>query len=175
MIDESIELCAYDSAWPRWYSIEAARILAAFSVKPVLEHIGSTAVPGLLAKPVIDIMLGREAHMELSLLRAKLADLGYEDCGEAGVAGRIYLRHRGERAFNVAIVERAGALWEANLALRDYLRQDAGAREDYAEVKRRAWSSGMRALLAYSESKGPAVTSLLAKAMRHRRGDTART
>jgi GrpB-like predicted nucleotidyltransferase (UPF0157 family) len=69
-----------------------------------MEHIGSTSVPGLLAKPIIDIMIGTQAHHNLEAVRKALVDFGYEDIGETGVPGRIYFRRRVGAAFNIALV-----------------------------------------------------------------------
>jgi GrpB-like predicted nucleotidyltransferase (UPF0157 family) len=65
-----------------------------------VEHIGSTAVPGLAAKPIVDVMVGLSGFVAVCDRAADLlAALGYEEFG--GAAGRRYLRCRGERAFNV--------------------------------------------------------------------------
>ncbi len=84
---------------------------------------------------------------------SRLEILGYENLGEAGIPGRIYLRLRGDRSFNLHIVERGGAQWTNNLALRDLLRRDAAARERYAAGKQAALTSAGNRLLAYSAAK----------------------
>jgi GrpB-like predicted nucleotidyltransferase (UPF0157 family) len=99
-IDEPIYLSAYDPAWPKLFAAEARRILDGLSTNTDIEHIGSTSVPGLLAKPIIDIMLGVECEEGLETVRRRLVALGYEDCGEAGVPGRSYFRRRGENDFS---------------------------------------------------------------------------
>lgn len=160
MLDEPIHLCAYDEQWPTLFVTEARRIAAALPGDVAIEHIGSTSVPGLLAKPIIDLMIGASSD-----LRSALVALGYEDLGEAGVPGRIYLRRRAETAFNIALVERGGSIWIANLALRDFLRANPDAAREYAETKRCACESGARSLLAYSEYKSAAVARLIGRAL----------
>jgi GrpB-like predicted nucleotidyltransferase (UPF0157 family) len=142
------------------------------------EHIGSTSVPGLLAKPIVDIMIGVEAG-SVERIRVKVGELVYEDMGEAGVSGRIYLRRRiadskiaGLNAagfpvagFNVALVEYGGAIWKSNLALRDYLRANPDAAREYTEVKRAAVMSGATSLLAYSAYKREYVNRLMDRAV----------
>lgn len=130
-----------------------------------IEHIGSTAVPGLLAKPVVDIMLGTEPYHNIEAVRAALVDLGYEDMGEAGVPGRIYFRRRRRSAFNITLVPHDGNLWVANIALRDHLRTSSEARREYAETKGRAFDSGMLSLLAYSDYKSAVLSRLIAEAL----------
>lgn len=128
------------------------------------EHIGSTAVPGLAGKPVVDLMLGASPAVWAGLeeVRAKIVALGYEDLGEAGVPGRIYFRRRTKlRAFNVALVKHDGPVWRDNVALRDYLRSHPEAAAKYAEAKRAAVAGGAKTLLAYSEAKGPVFAGLI--------------
>jgi len=147
------------------FASEARRIAAALPADVAIEHIGSTAVPGLLAKPIIDIMLGIGPGHSLDGARSVLAALGYEDLGEAGVPGRLYFRRRAETAFNIALVGRGGSIWIANLALRTYLRTNPDAAREYAETKRSAWKSGARSLLAYSDYKSATIASLISRAL----------
>jgi GrpB-like predicted nucleotidyltransferase (UPF0157 family) len=68
-----------------------------------IEHIGSTSIPGIWAKPIVDIMIGlKSLPLEKSLID-KVIELDYEYLGEAGVNGRIYFRKRFPKAYNVHI------------------------------------------------------------------------
>jgi GrpB-like predicted nucleotidyltransferase (UPF0157 family) len=164
-VDEDVALVAHDPQWPADFERERARIIAVFELPAqTIEHIGSTAVPGLIAKPVIDMMLGVPQMPPAPNLVSRLEILGYENLGEAGVPGRTYLRLRGDRNFNLHIVERGGAHWVNNLALRDLLLRDPAARERYAAAKRAALDAGATRLLAYSAAKNSAVAELLASA-----------
>jgi GrpB-like predicted nucleotidyltransferase (UPF0157 family) len=111
-LDEPIHVSEYDPQWPVLFAAEAQRISVDLPAGVTIEHIGSTAVPGLLAKPIIDIMLGTEPCQKIEAVRAALVDLGYEDMGEAGVPGRIYFRRRSRAAFNIALVPHGGPLWD---------------------------------------------------------------
>jgi GrpB-like predicted nucleotidyltransferase (UPF0157 family) len=164
-VDEPIHFSAYDPQWPTLFRAEAQRISARLPTDIAVEHIGSTSVPGLLAKPIVDIMVGTEAHHDLAAVRAALVALGYEDLDEAGVSGRIYLRRRADTAFNIALVRRGHSLWVSNLALRDYLRTSSEARREYTDMKRRAVESGIRSLLAYSDFKSAILRRLLGQAL----------
>lgn len=166
-VDEEIELCPYDPEWPSLFLAEMQRIEQALSFQATIEHIGSTSVPGLVAKPVVDIMLGLVPGDPWEDAREQLGSAGYEDLGEAGVPGRVYFRRRAERSFNVHVTLRGGSIWDANLALRDYLRLNPEARLEYAEVKRRAIADGCRTLLSYSNYKSSAVTRLVSCAVKH--------
>jgi len=164
-LDEPIHLCPYDPQWPSLFAFEAQRIMAALPANIAIEHIGSTAVPSLLAKPIVDIMLGVKPDHGLDSVRRTLTALGYEDMGEAGVPGRIYFRRREEAAFNIALVHHGSAIWTANLALREYLRTNAGAVREYIEVKRAAVENGADSLLAYSNYKSDVVGRLIRRAL----------
>ena len=165
-IDEPVHLVAYDTTWPAAFAAENRRIVAALAIPAEsLEHIGSTAVPGLAAKPIIDMMLGVATLTGASELIRGLQGLGYQDLGEAGVPGRIYLRLRGiEPAFNLHVMERGGEHWVNNLALRSLLRSSPQACARCAADKARAMESGNTRLLGYSAAKAPLLTELLAVA-----------
>jgi GrpB-like predicted nucleotidyltransferase (UPF0157 family) len=164
-VDEPIELTAYDSRWPGWYTDDAMEIRRAFGDRlRAVEHFGSTAVVGLAAKPVIDILV---APMEWPLARQDLRvleSLGYEHLGEAGVPGREYFRRRAGHATNLAVVRWDSALWQDNTAVRDYLRSHPKAAASYARAKQQAWADGARTLLRYSAAKSPYVNVLVADA-----------
>lgn len=166
-IDEEVELLPPDPRWPDEFAAERARIMDTFDLPAdSIEHIGSTAVPGLVAKPVIDMMLGVPSLPPALDLLSRLEILGYQDLGEAGVPGRVYLRRRGARGFNLHIVERGGTHWINNLAFRDFLRRDPGARERYTAAKQAALAAGASRLLAYSAAKHSAVAVLLSAAQK---------
>ncbi len=164
-LDEPIHLCDWDPRWPALFALEAERIAAGLPEKIAIEHIGSTAVEGLPAKPIIDVMLGAEPHHDIAGVRSALVDLGYEDMGEAGVPGRLYFRRRAETDFNIALVARGGSIWISNIALRDYLRTNPEAAREYAEIKSSAFRSGIGSLLAYSDYKSAVVTALIDRAL----------
>ena len=164
-LDEPIHLSEYDPQWPILFRDEIGRLSSSLPGHLAMEHIGSTSVPGMMAKPIIDIMVGTEPHHKIEEVRSVLVYLGYEDMGEAGVPGRIYLRKRSAPAFNIALVERYGPLWTSNLAFRDYLRNNAEARNEYTRIKLQAVESGISSLLRYSDFKNAAVSLLLSRAI----------
>lgn len=166
-LDESIELVPYDDGWPELYDRERFRIALAFGVLPksgLVQHIGSTAVPGMIAKPVIDIMLGVSKLPPPAALIEGLEKLGYENLGEAGVPKRVYMRLRGKRNFNAHIVRRGGTHWTNNIAVREYLCNDELARAKYTAAKLAALDMGGGRLLAYSEAKASYMQELVAAA-----------
>jgi GrpB-like predicted nucleotidyltransferase (UPF0157 family) len=166
-VDEPIEVVSADPSWPDWFKAEAAHLREALPSRafPGIEHIGSTAVPGLDAKPIIDIMLGIATPTTLRDCLLVLERLGYESLGIAGVPGRWALRRRGgEPAFNISVIAFEGNRWRENLATRQYLRASSAARDRYARAKRKAISQGANTLFTYSDAKRPAVEVIVAEA-----------
>jgi GrpB-like predicted nucleotidyltransferase (UPF0157 family) len=165
-LDEPITLHAADPQWPRLFEAEAERLRRALPVDlaPDMEHIGSTAVPGLDAKPVVDVMIGVKAPERIGDLVALLEGLGYESLGEAGVPGRWALRRRNSApAYNISVVAHEGHRWRQNLCVRDLLRTDPEAAPRYAAAKWQAIESGALTLFAYSDAKRSFIEALAAR------------
>ena len=160
-LDEPVALTAYSVDWPVDAALEAARVRRVLEgIDVTVEHIGSTAVPGLVAKPVIDMQAGLAELLFEEAAMERLVGAGYEDMGEAGVRGRRYLRKRGPDNFNLHLMQLGGLIWDSNLMLRDYLRAHPKAAKEYAAAKRRALEGGGR-LLAYSDAKAETLKRML--------------
>lgn len=167
MLDEPIRLEPYQPAWEELFRIERERVATSLGIPvAVVEHIGSTAVPGLSAKPIIDIMIGSERVPPPVAWSEILATLGYEALGEAGVPERWYFRLRATPFRNVHVVEQDGAHWVKNLAFRNYLRRSPEAAREYESAKHAAIMAGATTLVAYSRAKRAVVEDLLNRALK---------
>ena len=167
VLDERITVCTADPSWPSWFQQEAARLRSALpgDLVPDIQHIGSTAVPGLDAKPIVDLMVGIGEPGRIAAVVERLERLGYESLGEAGVPGRWALRKRGAaQSCNIAIVAHEGEWWMLNLVVRDFLRANAEAARNYASAKWHAVSNGADMLLAYSDAKRVIIEVIVAEA-----------
>jgi GrpB-like predicted nucleotidyltransferase (UPF0157 family) len=161
-VDEPIEVVSYDPSWPSAASAEVIRLKVVVAAWPVeIEHIGSTSVPGCAAKPVMDLLFGAPPD-DCEDVAAAVAGAGYESLGEAE-HGRLYLRRRGSRHYNVHVVEIHGPLWRQNLVFRDYLRAHPDERDRYGDAKRQA-ARAAPTLLAYSTAKSAVVAEMLDRA-----------
>src|SRR5690348_8913265 len=117
--EEYITIHDYDPRWPTLFTGERARIADALGDAMAIEHMGSTAVPGLEAKPIVDI-IACVAHLPLDEAQVRaLNALGYDYLGESGVPGRAYLRKREPHPFCLHIVQYESSLWDHNLLFRD--------------------------------------------------------
>jgi GrpB-like predicted nucleotidyltransferase (UPF0157 family) len=131
-----------------------------------IEHFGSTAVPGLIAKPIVDILIGAQPGSEPHAAVVGLAGLGYEYLGEDGRRpGRHFWRKRGLPNFNVSTVLYRGAMWETNLAVRDFLRSHPEWVERYGQVKLNAAAVSGTSMLGYQNHKRDFVDELRAAAL----------
>jgi GrpB-like predicted nucleotidyltransferase (UPF0157 family)/GNAT superfamily N-acetyltransferase len=165
-LDEPVDVVEYEAVWPKLFDVERKRLAAELAVRlNQIEHIGSTAVPGLVGKPIIDMMLGVDAWPPAEAITHAIGRLGYECLGEAGVPERMYFRRRGSVNCNLHVVRLCGRHWVANIALREYLRSHESARERYSEAKRSAIASGANTLLAYSQAKAQTLSALLNEAI----------
>ena len=157
LIDEPVTLAPPDERWAALAREEIARLKGALP-EGRFEHIGSTAVPGLEARPVVDLMMG---VTELSP-PPRVPD--YEACGEAGVPGRLYYRRRDGAHFNLQVVVFDGPLWRDALLLREHLQTHPEAANRYAAAKREAIAAGACTLIAYSNFRSAALSSLIVEA-----------
>jgi GrpB-like predicted nucleotidyltransferase (UPF0157 family) len=150
-------LVDYDANWSIAFDEERARIQSALgAVASGIEHYGSTAVVGLRAKPVIDILLGVAPPDNWARCRRPLEMLGYDYAEDAGVPGHHVFRRgcdRSERTHLVHVVEFNGQSWRSGLALRDALREDELLRAKYVEMKEQAATLAPIGRAKYNELK----------------------
>ena len=169
-IGEAVEIAEYDPAWPAAY--ERERVLIADALADLvlaIEHVGSTAVPGLGAKPVIDITVGVRTLVDGEKCVGPMEELGYEYRGDGEIPGRHYFRKftRGERTHHLNIVEHKGDFWERHILFRDYLREHLQEAQDYCELKVRLAERFGTDRLGYNEAKTAFIELALAKAKGH--------
>ena len=165
-VDEPVHLAAFDPLWRVSAAKQAAilrRQLSGFDVE--VEHIGSTAVEGMSAKPILDLMVGLRRPDDLEQIAGIASLAGWTDLGEAGVPGRRYLRLRDSLALNLHLVALDSPHWRRALALRDYLRAHASERDAYSHAKLLAVAAGRTSLLAYSDAKAGYVSALIERAL----------
>ncbi len=133
-------LADYDPAWPERFAAEARPIAAALGDLVVeIEHVGSTSVPGMAAKPTIDVEVGATTIELDEAALAGMAALGYEDAGADSRPGERRFRKGPAfpRELIVHVVEWGGPEWGGALAFRDALRADPELAREYEELKRR--------------------------------------
>jgi GrpB-like predicted nucleotidyltransferase (UPF0157 family) len=148
-------LAAYDPEWPRLAARQAERLRVLGPTLVAVHHIGSTSVPGLAAKPIIDLMPLVTSLADLDRDRGLVEALGYEWHGELGIAGRRYCALSdagGRRLVQLQFFSADSPQVRRHIAFRDYLRAHPEAAAYEAE-KRRARDLHPDDTHAYTDEK----------------------
>jgi len=174
-----IVIAGYDRRWPAMFEAERARIVEAIGGWLVdIQHVGSTSVPGLAAKPIIDIMPGIRSLADAPRIIDPLARIGYEYVPEYEdqLPERRYFRkppgpeRQWRRDFHMHIVETTSDFWRRHLAFRDYLRSHPEACAEYAALKRKLAAQFSADRDGYTDAKTGFITRIERLAMG--RGET---
>ena len=164
---DEIVVVDYDPEWPTRFAEIAGRVQTAFRDGPLItvEHIGSTAVPGLAAKPIIDIDIVILSSSDIPNSIARLAVIGYVHEGNKGVEGReaFHWPPRTTR-HHLYLCLSDNAEYHRHIAFRDYLRNHAITAGQYQALKRNLALSFRDDRLAYNEGKTDFVEQVLEKA-----------
>lgn len=156
----------YDPFWPQQFEMLRSRI--APRVGPLvtaIEHVGSTAVPGLAAKPIIDIDILLRSSVDLPRAIERLYSLGYLHQGDLGIPGRESFRAPGhDFPHHLYACLPDYPEFARHIAFRDYLRAHPEDRNAYARLKRDLEKKCRTDRGAYTEAKGEFVASILGRA-----------
>lgn len=164
-----IKVVDYNQNWKNEYLKEERAIKEILQDELVNSfHIGSTSVPNLKAKPIIDILLVVSAIHELDHYSAQFEHLGYEVMGEFGIKGRRYFRKGGEHrthqihAFQYDHIHEI----ERHLSFRDYLRQNPDICKEYGELKSKLADKYPTDIDSYGDGKDDFVKKIEKKALK---------
>lgn len=163
----TVELVAYDASWPREFLEEANRLRSVFGDDAEIEHVGSTAIAGLPAKPLIDIQVGLASLSDAKRYIPALEALGYHYMPERETSEELFMP-KGPvelRTHYLHIVEIGGVRGRNTLLFRDYLRTHPDARDAYAHVKQELAQQHREYRPAYTEAKTAFITSVIDKAI----------
>lgn len=166
---EPVAIVEYDPQWPALFEAEKARLVAALlPYSLAVEHIGSTAVPGLASKATVDMMVGLLRLDDAPRCVPRLVALGftYRPEFEAQFPERRYFARPGDgpEDFHVHMVEVSSTFWDRHLLFRDWLRSHAEDREAYAALKRTLAAKFGADRDGYAEAKTPFVRTIEEKA-----------
>jgi GrpB-like predicted nucleotidyltransferase (UPF0157 family) len=160
-----VRLLDAHEAWADEFELEKVRILNAVGNHILeIQHVGSTAIPGVPAKPVLDILVGVEDFDEAGVCIAPLENIGYCYRREYGIPRRHYFVKGDPRTHHLHMVERDSNHWTLTIAFRDFLHRDPESARAYAEVKRSLAATHSRDREAYQREKDKVVERLLALA-----------
>ena len=160
-----VEIVPYQTDWPRLYEQEKQRIIAAIGAHVLLvQHVGSTAIPGMPSKPIIDIGIAVHNFEEAQVCISPMQALGYEYKGEFGIPRRHYFIKGEPRTHHVHMVEEDSRDWQELILFRDHLRAHPDAARDYADLKLRLASEYRTDRERYTNEKGPFIQKVLKQA-----------
>jgi GrpB-like predicted nucleotidyltransferase (UPF0157 family) len=165
---EAVRIVEYDPAWAQKFADEHLLLQRIFRRSTaVIEHVGSTAVPGLGAKPIIDILVGVANLREVEARISELEALGYEYVPdyEKELPDRRYFRkpRNSKREFHLHCVVRGSDFWNSHLAFRNYLREHPDVAAEYFQLKKELAARYASNRAGYTEAKSPFIDAVLKK------------
>ena len=169
--ERKVEVAPPDPAWSRTFEAEAARIAAALGDEVIaVHHIGSTAIPGISAKPIVDLLVEVHRIEAVDDLSGAMAERGYEGWGENGLPGRRYFDRRGDRHMcHVHVYGSGNPELERHLAFRDYMRAHPENANAYGRLKEDLARKYPRDIEAYMDGKDAFVKEMENRALSWRR------
>jgi GrpB-like predicted nucleotidyltransferase (UPF0157 family) len=163
-----VDLVPHDPTWATQAAAESDRLAQAAGETLIrIEHVGSTSIPGILAKPTIDLMPIVKSLAELDARQPQIEALGYIWRGEFGIPGRRYCirEEQGRRLFHVHCNEAGSPEIARTLDFRDYLRAHPEEARTYEVQKRAAAAAHSDDSLAYSHAKSDWIRACVVRAM----------
>jgi GrpB-like predicted nucleotidyltransferase (UPF0157 family) len=167
-----VEVVPHDPRWRDAFEAEAKHVAAALGANVVaVHHVGSTAIPGIYAKPVIDLLVEVGDINEVDGRSSAMESLGYEVMGEYGIPGRRYFRkdnREGIRTHHIHAFEAGSAEAERHLAFRDYMIAHPADAQRYSELKRRLAGQHPQSVDGYMDGKDGFIKEMDRRAARWR-------
>ena len=167
-----LEIVPYDTNWPRVFSAERDRIGAALDAIALrIDHHGSTSVPGLAAKPIVDIQVSVQRLHPIQAYAARFAQLGYLHVPHPDDAFCPFFHRPAAwpHTHHVHVVQAGGEEERRTLAFRDYLRDHGDTARAYADLKRRLApqyiATEFSSRQAYADAKTAFITEVVARAL----------
>jgi GrpB-like predicted nucleotidyltransferase (UPF0157 family) len=157
-----VALCPYTIAWKRLFEEERATLKASLGDQILdIQHIGSTSIPGMVAKPILDIAIAVNDFEEARACIAPIEGLGYEYRGELGMPRRHYFVKGDPRTHHIHMVEINSQDWVNQLLFRDYLTRHPHSAQAYADLKIELAGRFPKDREAYLEAKAPFIQKIL--------------
>jgi GrpB-like predicted nucleotidyltransferase (UPF0157 family) len=162
-----ITIVDYDHEWPDRFECEATRLREGLGPVAVrIDHVGSTAVPGLPAKPVVDIQVSVRRLEPMNAYRLPLERLGYEYEADPNMEDYLFFRASTRpRLVHIHVCEAGGVHERRQLAFRDWMRTHSGDARRYAALKQRLATREWTNADAYADAKGPFIDEIVRRAL----------
>jgi len=159
-----LSLARAHDAWAEAYEQERARIVAALGEYVLdIQHVGSTSISNVPAKPILDILIGVRDFEEAAACVEPMIAIGYMYRGENGIPRRHYFVKGDPRTHHIHMVEIGSNTWRVILRFRDLLRMNPALASEYAREKERLALQNPGNREAYQRGKDKVVESILAR------------
>ncbi len=167
-----VEVVPHNPRWRDAFEVEARHIAVALNENVVaIHHIGSTAIPNIFAKPVIDLLVEVRDITQVDGQSSAMESLDYEVMGEFGIPGRRYFRkdnEEGIRTHQIHAFESGSTEVERHLAFRDYMIAHPGDAQRYSELKRKLAEEHPQSMDGYMDGKDSFIKEMDWKAAQWR-------
>lgn len=162
-----LEIAPYNPTWTNMFKNEAQALTGVLSAEIIsIDHIGSTSVPNLYAKPIIDILITVKDISKLDNYNNMLAEMGYEAMGENGISGRRYFQKgRDDRTHHLHVYEKGNQHVHRHLAFKYYLINHPNEVEDYGQLKLKLTNDNNTTIDEYIRGKNDFVQALEERAL----------
>jgi len=162
-----VEVVPHDPNWRSAFETESKLIALALRDNVVaIHHIGSTAIPKIHAKPIIDMLVEVKDILKIDTHTSEIEALGYQAMGEFGISGRSYFRNG--RTYHIHSFEVGSPQIERHLAFRDYMITHSEAAQEYSELKRKLAQKYPDNIQAYMDGKDGFIKAMDLKAAKWR-------
>ncbi len=166
-VPSPVVIVPYDPSWPEVYETEATILRRCLGgVVRSMEHVGSTAVPGLPAKPIIDILAGVDGRPDAERCKEALVPVGYEDASAGDDPDWYWCLGKGPHSpgYHLHLVREGSAFQRRHVVFRDWLQAHQEVAEDYAQLKMRLAETYRNDRSAYTAGKTAFIEGILKKA-----------
>ena len=159
---DRVRLLTWTPAWAERFRAERTELERAVGGRVLaIEHIGSTSISGIRAKPIVDIGIAVESFEAARATVPPIEALDYVYRGEHGIAGRHFFQKGDPREFNLHMLEITSEEWQRHIAFRDYLRSHRDAALEYEALKQELARRHANDVEAYAEAKTPFVRRII--------------
>lgn len=158
----AVKLLPHNEEWHQLFAEEKARLQKAVGENVLaIEHVGSTSICGIAAKPILDIAIAIEKYSDGEKCIIPLEKSGYEYRGENGIPGRHYFVKGEPRTHHLHMAEMESDVWRNYLSFRDYLRQNPLTAEEYNDLKKNLAEVNAENREAYLDGKSDFIAAVL--------------
>ena len=160
----TVTLQSYTSDWVGVFEYEARQLRKELGSRVLdIEHIGSTSIPGMAAKPILDMMVGIQSMVQTTSVLSQLVHMGYQRRINGDLVDRVFLVKGPEslRTHHLSITYLGSLFWSEHIQFRDFLREDDALAGEYLDLKRRLAKKFSADRNSYTAGKEQFVRNIL--------------